>query len=133
MKRAIPVWLTILASLVTLSGLAFSANLYFSPQTFFPEANFLAKDTRHFTDMWAIRQLTFTILFIYALVRQQPQILKLALWLIIIVNVLTIADAIWLADKRTVEESLVFTLLTVIMLTALYKRTSQFMRASRAV
>lgn len=131
MKHAIPVWLTILASLIALSGLAFSINLYLSPQTFFPETNFLARDIRHFTDMWAIRQLVFALLLIYALVRQQPALLKLVLWLMIVLNVFTLADAVWLGDKHAVEESLVFILLSAVMQAALYKNARPIHPVSR--
>ena len=44
MTRLIPLWVTIVASLMTLSVLAFSINLVVSPKTFFPDTDFLVKD-----------------------------------------------------------------------------------------
>ncbi|MEP6749908.1 MAG: hypothetical protein ABJB86_19375 [Bacteroidota bacterium] len=121
MKQAIPVWITILTSVITLSGLAFSITLYFSPQIFFPATDFLLKDVRHFTDMWAMRQFAFALLLVYALVTQQAQTLKPAIALMICLNILTIADGAVAGDKKVVIESIVYTVLASVMFAGLNK------------
>ena len=125
MKPAIPIWVTIVASLITFSGLAFSVTLYFSPQTFFPASDFLSKDTKHFTDMWAMRQFVFAVFFAYALVMQQVQPLKLALALMILLNAINMADSIAMGDKKSTVESLVYSLLSVMMLAALARKNGK--------
>lgn len=122
MKKSIPLWVNIVAILLTLSGFAFSINLYLSPQTFFPKADFLAIDVRHFTDMWAIRQFAIGVLFSYALIRQDAIILKTMIIFVTLINVITIPIVIIKFDKQLLIESIVFSVIGIALIFAIIKR-----------
>jgi hypothetical protein len=122
MKRSIPLWVTIVATLLTLLTIVFSINLLVSPKTFFPDTDFLAKGVRHFTNMWGIRQLAFGALIAYSLIRQNANILKIALVLIIGVTILTIGEGIISNQTGLIEESLINCGISAIMILAINKR-----------
>lgn len=122
MTRLIPLWVTIVASLMTLSILAFSINLVVSPKTFFPETDFLAKDVRHFTTMWAMRQFSFGALIAYSIIRQNSQILKIALSLIILVNLFTIFEGVCLNKMFLIVESIIYCCISAIMIFSINKK-----------
>ncbi len=124
MTNKIPVWISVLGSLLTLSGIAFSINLYFSPQTFFPEADFLAKDVKHFTDMWAMRQFAFSGLLVYGLIAQKGSTLKIGMWLLIAMNLLSIADAFLVLNYKVIIESIVYTVPAGIIIKVLNSRVA---------
>ncbi len=122
MKKSIPLWVNLVAILLTLSGFAFSINLYLSPQTFFPKTDFLAIGVRHFTDMWAIRQFAIGALFSYALIRQDAIILKTMIIFVTLINVITIPIVIIKFDKQLLIESLIFSVIGIAMIFAISKR-----------
>lgn len=122
MTRSIPLWVTIVASLMTLSILAFSINLVVYPKTFFPDTDFLAKDVRHFTTMWAMRQFSFGALIAYSLIKQSSQILKIALALVILVNIFTIFEGAFIKNNFLIVESIIYCLISAIMIFAIIKK-----------
>ena len=124
MTRLIPLWVTIVASLMTLSILAFSINLVVSPKTFFPDTDFLAKDVRHFTTMWAVRQFSFGALLAYSLIRQSSQILKIALSLLILVNVFTIFEGVYINKMFLIVESIIYCGISAAMIFSINKKNS---------
>lgn len=122
MKRSIPLWVTIIAGLMTLSILAFSVNLVVHPTTFFPGTDFLAKDVRHFTSMWAMRQFCFGALIAYSLVRQDPRVLKIALALVILVNIFTILEGVYINNSFLVVESVIYCGVSAAMISAVNRK-----------
>ena len=122
MKRSIPLWVTIVATLLTLFTIVFSINLLVSPKTFFPDTDFLAKGVRHFTNMWGMRQLSFGALLAYSLIRQNATILKIALALTVGVTILTIGEGIISNQTGLIVESLINCGVAVIMILAINKR-----------
>ena len=122
MTRLIPLWVTIVASLMTLSILAFSINLVVNPKTFFPDTDFLAKDVRYFTTMWAMRQFSFGALIAYALIRQSSQILKIALLLLILVNVFTIFEGAYINKMFLIAESMIYCCISAAMIFSINKK-----------
>ena len=122
MTRLIPLWVTIVASLMTLSILAFSINLVVSPKTFFPDTDFLAKDVRHFTTMWAMRQFSLGVLIAYSLIRQSPQTLKIALSLLILVNVFTIFEGAYINKMFLIVESIIYCSISAAMIFSVNKK-----------
>lgn len=122
MTRLIPLWVTIVASLMTLSVLAFSINLVVYPKTFFPGTDFLAKDVRHFTDMWAMRQFSFGALIAYSLIKQSSQILKIALALLILVNIFTILEGAYTNNLFLIVESIIYCCISATMIFAINKK-----------
>lgn len=122
MTRLIPLWVTIVAGLMTLSILAFSINLVVYPKTFFPDTDFFAKNVRHFTAMWAMRQFSFGTLIAYSLVRQSPQILKIALALLILVNIFTIFEGVYINNFFLIVESIIYCCISATMIFAITKR-----------
>ncbi len=125
MTRAIPLWVTIVAGLMTVSILAFSINLVVSPKTFFPDTDFLAKNVRHFITMWAMRQFAFGALIAFALVRKKPQILTIALVLLILVNLLTIAEGVYTNNLFLIVESIIYCVISAAMIFALNKKARE--------
>ncbi|GAB2833030.1 hypothetical protein [Ferruginibacter profundus] len=124
MTRPIPLWVTIVAGLMTLSILAFSINLAFHPKTFFPVTDFLAKDVRHFTTMWAMRQFSIGALLAYSLIKQSIQPLKIALSLLFFVNVFTIVEGAYINNTFLIVESIIYCCVSGIMIFAINKRES---------
>ncbi len=124
MTRSIPLWVTIVASLMTLSILAFSINLVVHPKTFFPDTDFLAKDVRHFTTMWAMRQFSLGALLAYSLIKQSIQPLKIALSLLFLVNVFTIVEGAYINNTFLIVESIIYCCVSAIMIFAINKRES---------
>jgi hypothetical protein len=124
MIRLIPIWVTVLASLITISGLAFSVTLYFSPQTFFPLTNFLLKDIHHFTDMWAMQQFAISAYMVYALVLQRRQLLLTGLQLMICMNIVMAIDNVVTYDRSLLAENLVNLVLCILMVIAVTNRKS---------
>jgi hypothetical protein len=122
MKRLIPLWVTIVAGLITLSILAFSVNLVVYPKTFFPDTDFLAKDVRHFTTMWAMRQFSIGALIAYSLIKQSSQPLKIALSLLFLVNVFTIAEGAYINNLFLIVESIIYCCIAGILIFAINKR-----------
>lgn len=122
MTRKIPLWVTIVASLMTLSILAFSINLVVHPKTFFPETDFLAKDVRHFTTMWAMRQFSIGALLAYSLIKQSIQPLKIALSFLFLVNVFTIIEGAYINNTFLIIESIIYCCISGIMIFAINKR-----------
>ena len=122
MTRSIPLWVTIVASLMTLSILAFSINLVASPKTFFPDTDFLAIDVRHFTTMWAMRQFSFGVLIAYSLIRQSSQILKIGLSLLILVNVFTIFEGAYINKMFLIVESIIYCSISATMIFSINKK-----------
>lgn len=122
MTRLIPLWVTIIASLMTLSILAFSINLVIYPKTFFPDTDFLARNVRHFTTMWAMRQFSFGAIIAYSLIKQNPTILKIALVLVILVNIFTILEGAYINNSFLIIESVIYCFIASAMIFAINKR-----------
>lgn len=122
MKRSIPIWVSIVAGILTLGGFAFTITLYIMPQNFFPKTDFSILDVKHFTDMWALRQFAISVLIAYALIRQDGIMLKTSLILVTLINLLTIPLAILRQDNNLIMESVVYTGIGVLMIFALIKR-----------
>jgi hypothetical protein len=124
MTRSIPLWVTIVAGLMTLSILAFSINLVVHPKTFFPDTDFSVKDVRHFTTMWAMRQFSIGALIAYSLVRQSAQPFKIGLSLLFLVNIFTIVEGAYISNTFLIAESIVYCCISGIMIFAINKRGS---------
>jgi hypothetical protein len=122
MTRMIPLWVTWVAGIMTLSILAFSINLVVYPKTFFPGTDFLAKDVRHFTTMWAMRQFSFGALIAYSLVRQSAQILKIALALVILINIFTIFEGAYINNSFLISESIIYCCISATRIFAINKK-----------
>ncbi|QEC69828.1 hypothetical protein FRZ67_21925 [Panacibacter ginsenosidivorans] len=122
MTRVIPLWVTIVASLMTLSILAFSINLVVYPKTFFPDTDFLAKNVRHFTTMWAMRQFSIGALIAYSLVKQSVPTLKIALSLVFLVNIFTIVEGAYINNIFSIVESIIYCCVSAIMIFAIHKK-----------
>jgi peptidoglycan/LPS O-acetylase OafA/YrhL len=122
MKRSIPLWVTIVASLMTIGILAFSVNLAVYPKTFFPDTDFLIKDVRHFTAMWAMRQFSLGALLAYSLIRQSGQTLKIALALVFVINLFTIVEGVYINKSFLVIESVIYCCVSTAMIIAIVKK-----------
>ena len=122
MTRLIPLWVTIVASLMTLSILAFSINLVVSPKTFFPDTDFLVKDVRHFTNMWAMRQFSIGALIAYSLFRQSTQTLKISLALLFLINAFTIVEGVYINRLFIIVESIIYCGISAAMIFAINKK-----------
>jgi hypothetical protein len=125
MTRLIPLWVTILASLMTLSILAFSINLGLYPKTFFPDTDFLVKDVKHFTTMWAMRQFSIGALLAYSLIKQSPQTLKIALALLFLINVFTIIEGAYINRMFLIIESIIYCCISAAMIFAVNKKENK--------
>ena len=106
---------------MTLGILAFSINLAVSPKTFFPDTDFLTKDVRHFTTMWAMRQFSFGALIAYSLVKQNSQALKIALSLLLLVNLFTIFEGAFINKMFSIVESLIYCCISATMIFSINK------------
>jgi len=122
MTRLIPFWVTIVASLMALSILAFSINLAVYPKTFFPDTDFLAKNVRHFTTMWAMRQFSIGALIAYSLIRQSAQTLKIALALLFLINLFTIFEGAFINNIFLIVESIIYCCISATIIFAINKK-----------
>src|SRR6266542_3548490 len=121
MTRSIPLWVTIIASIMTLGILAFSINLVVYQKTFFPDTDFLVKDVRHFTTMWAMRQFSIGALIAYSLIRQSAQTLKIALALVFLVNLFTIFEGVYINKMFLIIESIIYCCISAAMILTINK------------
>ena len=106
---------------MTLSILAFSINLVVSAKTFFPDTDFLAKNVRHFTTMWAMRQFSIGALIAYSLIKQSAQTLKTALALLFLINLFTIVEGAYINKIFLTFESLIYCCISATMIFAINK------------
>lgn len=125
MIRSIPLWVTVLTALITLSGLAFSVTLYFSPQTFFPATNFFEKEIHHLTDMWAMEQFSMSALLVYALILQKKEILLLGLRLMIFLNILMVVNNVVAEKKGLIGQNLVYAVVCIVMVIVIKNRKTK--------
>jgi hypothetical protein len=87
MKKTIPLWITIVCSLMTLLGIFVGCSLYVSPGTFIPDTDFSTAGTRYLANMWAARQIALASIIGISTFKKSAPMLQISLLAYSIMNV----------------------------------------------
>ncbi len=79
-SKAIPTWILVVSYLSAALAFLVAAYLYFSPADVLENVNLKARGVSYLTQMWAARQATLGVLFLYAAGRKSVSLLTAA-WL----------------------------------------------------
>lgn len=121
----VPLWILIVASLISLLGMFVGCSLYMSPGTFMPEIDFSLPGMRYLTEMWAARQIAIACIIAYAVWKRSIPMLRISLLAYSIMNLQDLVIGFSKEDYGLAGGASFFFLLPLIMIIVLARKQRQ--------
>lgn len=121
----VPLWILIVASLISLLGMFVGCSLYMSPGTFMPEIDFSLPGMRYLTEMWAARQIAIACIIAYAVLKRSIPMLRISLLAYSIMNLQDLVIGFSKEDYGLAGGASFFFLLSLIMIIVLARKQKQ--------
>jgi ABC-type transport system involved in cytochrome c biogenesis permease subunit len=119
--KSVATWILVVSFLSAALAFLVAAYLYFSPADVLENVNLKARGFSYLTQMWAARQATLGVLFLYAAGRKSVSLLTAA-WLFFgVMNLLDAAIGVERHDRGLTEGAVVMCVIAGVMLYFLYK------------